>query len=101
MHVLNDVHVFAMEIAGDVEPTGVVETDRVDDQRISLPMADRLALPGAVQIIERSMRPAIGHYHPVSIAPALSRGTDVKKNHQLGCLNDLRGWSHARHAGRL
>src|SRR4029077_12799672 len=76
VHALDDVHILAMEITGDVEPAGVVEPDRIYDQRVSFPMADRLAFPRAVQIIERSMRPAIGHDHPVSITPALSCGTN-------------------------
>src|ERR1700730_1465863 len=101
MHALDDVHILAMKIAGYVEPAGVVEPDRVDDHRISLPMADRLALPGAVLILARRWGPAIGHDRPVSIAPALGSGTHVKKNHQLSRLNDFCRCPHARDASRL
>src|SRR5580693_5318605 len=43
----DDVHVFAVEIATElVKPTGAVETDGVDNHRVSFPVANRFSVPG-------------------------------------------------------
>src|SRR5207237_1762369 len=99
-HSLDDMHVFAMEVARDVEPTGVGETDRVDNKRLSLPVADRLAFPGAIQIVEWGMGPAVRGDNAVAIALTLGPTGDVKEDDLRGRLDDLGRRSHARDAGR-
>src|SRR3984893_3504831 len=94
------MHVLAMEVPGDVEPAGVVETDRVDNQSISIPVAQRLSFPCAIQIVERRMVPAIRRNHAVGITPTLGRATDVKEDYLRGRLNDLGRRAHARDARR-
>ena len=42
---LDDVQRVAVEVAGAIEPGPVVELDQVDDERVSFPMAARVAQP--------------------------------------------------------
>src|SRR6266542_4546486 len=50
VHAFSDVELLRMRMAGGVEPRLVVEAHRVDDQRISLPMADRVSHPIRIRI---------------------------------------------------
>src|SRR4029079_7797069 len=42
---LGDLQLIAVEVAGPIEPGAVVEAGRLDDERLALPVADRLAHP--------------------------------------------------------
>src|SRR5207237_9570814 len=48
---LDDVQLLRVRIAPVVEPRLVVEADRVDDERVTLPSADRVAPPRRIALI--------------------------------------------------
>src|ERR1700680_1958367 len=93
---LDHVKSFAVRKALHVQPSLVVETDRVDDQRIAIPVADRISHPGWTKILR--VLPAIG--------VDLSNEMVVLEQHQNSSarLNDLE-WKgneqNPRNAGRI
>src|SRR5437764_1230339 len=57
---LNEVQLIAVRVADRVEPRLVVEVDRVDDERVAFPMADRIAEPRRDAV---SVRTAVDRNH--------------------------------------
>ena len=58
---LDDMDAPTMKIASNlVHPTDVVYADGVNHQRISLPVADGLSVPGVVQVVRGGMLSPIG-----------------------------------------
>jgi len=54
VHPLNSLHqmkLVAVFMAGGVEPCGVVNSNGVDHQSVSVPLADGISEPGRIQII--------------------------------------------------
>src|SRR5579871_5922098 len=76
---------FAVRLARAIQPAPVIETDGVDDERIALPVPDRVAVPSG-RLNLQVMWAAIQEKTPVTVRVALR-----KQHDQLGSLNDLIG----------
>src|SRR5579884_2027736 len=62
---LDRVQLLAVRVAPEIEPELVVEADRVDDQRVALVPADRVAVPRGIEI--RGVLPAVHEDLPVAV----------------------------------
>src|SRR5215469_5460862 len=51
---LRDVHRFAPQMAGSIEPALIVKTDCFDGQRVALPFAHRVPHPGRLWIVREA-----------------------------------------------
>src|SRR5438309_3833441 len=89
---LDDMQLLGMRVADSIKPKLVVESDRVYDQRVSLPCTSRIAVPGGVQVL--GMAAAVHEDLPVGMHVSLDQEDD-----QLGSLDNLpRKRGHARDA---
>src|SRR3989442_1136693 len=90
----NDMQRVAVEVTGSVEPALIVEARHVDDQRVSFPVADRLAHP-------RVYRSGAGIFQ---IDVANGARVFVGEKDRLRALKNLERIGHvggARHAGQV
>ena len=93
---LDDVQRVAVEIPGPIEPGPVVEMDHIDDERVPLPAAARVAHPPVD-------RPT-GMRVPVHVDVANGVQILVEDGDLVGLLNDLKRIRHvgdARHSGKV
>jgi hypothetical protein len=58
LKALDQMQLIAVLMAGGIEPSAIVQADRIDDQRVAIPVADGISEPGGVQIF--GMAAAIG-----------------------------------------
>src|ERR1700732_4528308 len=94
------MQVLAMKVAADVQPTGVDETDGVDDHRVSVPVAQRFSFPRSIQILQWSMGAAVRWDNPVLVSPSLGPAAHIQED-QLGRrLHDLRRSTHTGNSAR-
>ncbi len=49
--LLDHVQIFRVEVPGPAQPTEVVEAARLDHRRVTHPVGDRIAVPGAFQLV--------------------------------------------------
>src|SRR5580765_2871865 len=56
-HALGDVQLVAVRLAVEIQPAAIVKSDRVDDERVAVPGADRVTEP--VRTDRRWMRPPV------------------------------------------
>src|SRR5215467_4517788 len=94
------MQILAVEVAPDVEPTAVVESDRVDHHGVPFPVTDRFTFPCSVQLIQRCMLPAVDRNDAVLITPTLSRRAHIEEEQLRRCLYNLRRRAHARNSRR-
>src|SRR5690242_11552250 len=62
-------HLVAVRRAVWIEPTGIGKVIRVDDERVSLPMPDRVSIPARVRIVAGKFSPVHPYVAPDSITP--------------------------------
>src|SRR4051812_5899721 len=79
---LGQLQLVGERAAVDVEPPAVAEPARLDDQRVALPLADRIALPRRVRVLARQ-RTAVREDLPQPEVRLVNDQRDV------GCLDDL------------
>src|SRR5437879_2614500 len=90
-----------MKISTSVKPGDVVESNRVNDEGIALPMTDGVSVIAHVLSPHRIVRASVRRNDAKIIGLRAGPGCRVKEDHLVGRLNDLRGRSHAWHAVRL
>src|SRR5712691_1047709 len=98
---LDHMHVVGMEISASIEPRGVVEANRVNDERVALPMSHGIPVKAHVLRPHRIVPAAVRRNDPEIIRLRAGSGSRIKEDHFIGSLNDLRGGAHAWHAVRL
>src|ERR1700730_4957829 len=64
-HALDNVEIFAVRMAVVIEPSFIVESDRINDEGISLPLANRITPPRGRQIL--GMLTAVREYFPYEV----------------------------------
>src|SRR2546427_536625 len=72
------VKLFRMRVAAKIEPELVIESDRVDHQRVAFPSPDRMSIPRRVRILW--MLPAIHEDLAVAVNVALEQEEDVRRS---------------------
>jgi len=80
---LGHMQLLGMWMAGSIEPSLVIESDRVYDQRVSFPMAPRVTVIRGLQVVCRMATP-VHEDLPVAVHVTLKQ-----ENNQLGGLDDL------------
>src|SRR5262249_26212559 len=93
---LDHVQLEAVKVAGFVKPALVRKANRIDDERITFPMADRITLPGLLGHARLVVRAAVRRNHPKSVLS--SKSARVQEDDLILRLHNLRGSAHARHA---
>ena len=83
MEAFFDPHVFGMAVPAGVEPAPVVESDRVDDQRVAFPSPDRIAQPRS-HGIDRKLP-------SVRVDLAVNGLHFIQEQEFAWCLDDLEG----------
>src|SRR5438552_4805563 len=91
---LHRVQLLAVRVAAEIEPELVIEPDGVDDERLTLVVADRVAVPGRIRIV--GVLPAVDEDLPVAVNVAFEQDEDVRRRLQ----NAQRVRRLARHARR-
>src|SRR5262245_48460743 len=75
---LGDLELEAVEVARLVQPALVRKANGLDHQRVALPMADRIALPGLLGDARLVVRPAVGRHDAEGVLPGKAAGIDRK-----------------------
>src|SRR4029077_16033289 len=84
---LDDVQVFRAGQAAHVEPGFAVLADGVHDERVAVPLASRITLPGGLRIL--GQRPAVGKNLPED------RPRMVEEDEAIWRLDDLQAVRNA------
>src|SRR5215831_2554678 len=92
---LDDMELEAVEVAGFVQPALVGETGAVDDQRLAVPVADRIALPRFLCHPRRVVSAAVRRDDAEGVLS--SEPTRIEKDDLIPGLNDLRWRTKPRH----
>src|SRR5262249_4728183 len=98
---LDHVHVVSVKISASVEPSDVVEADRVNDESIAFPMTDGVSVIAYVLRPDRIVLASVRWNDAKIVWLCAGSGSRIKEDHLVGRLNDLRGRSHAWHTVRL
>ena len=75
---LDRMQLLRVRMSGKIEPEALVESDRIDDQRVSIPATDRMPIPGRVQIL-----PVVT---PVDEDLAVTMDVSLEEHVQMRCL---------------
>ena len=92
------MHVVGVKISAFIQPSEIVEADRIDNERIGVPTAHRISIKRHVLSSDRIVAAAVGWNDPEIIRLRASSRGRIKKDHLVTLLNNLRWRPHAWYA---